>query len=109
VSLGADGALLVTNTQVAHAEAHGAAPRSTVGAGDAILAGFLAGGGEGVAALREAVAWGFAAVHIEGSHVPHVTRTHRDAVQVHDTVDLNRTLRQAVPMPLGSTDDSERP
>jgi 1-phosphofructokinase len=100
VSLGPDGALLVSDTEVAHAEAHVAAPRSTVGAGDALLAGCLAGGGEGVAALREAVAWGSAAVQIEGSHVPHVTQTHRDAVRIHDPVNLDRTLRQGVARPL---------
>jgi 1-phosphofructokinase len=101
VSLGADGAVLVTDTQMVHAEARVAAPRSTVGAGDALLAGCLAGGGEGIAALREAVAWGSAAVQVEGSHVPHVTRVHRDAVHVHDTVDANRTLRQGAPTLLG--------
>ncbi len=102
VSLGVDGALLVTDRRVAHAEAHVAAPRSTVGAGDALLAGCLAGGGEGVAALREAVAWGSAAVQVEGSHVPHVTRTHRDAVRVHDAVDVDRTLLQGAPTRHGS-------
>jgi 1-phosphofructokinase len=103
VSLGVDGALLVTDRRVVHAEAHVAAPRSTVGAGDALLAGCLAGGGEGVAALREAVAWGSAAVQVEGSHVPHVTRTHRDAVRVHDAVDVDRTLLQGAPTRHGPT------
>jgi 1-phosphofructokinase len=93
VSLGPDGALLVDGTQVVHAEAHVPAPRSTVGAGDALLAGCLAGGGQGIAALREAVAWGSAAVQVEGSHVPHITQAHRDAVQVHITVDANRPLQ----------------
>ncbi len=94
VSLGADGALLVTDTAAVHAEAHVAAPRSTVGAGDALLAGCIAGGGEGVVALREAVAWGSAAVQVEGSHVPHITPDDRDAVRVHDPVDAGRTLRR---------------
>jgi 1-phosphofructokinase len=107
VSLGADGALLVTDTEMAHAEAHVSAPRSTVGAGDALLAGCLAGGGAGVAALREAVAWGSAAVQVEGSHVPKVTRTYRDAVHVHDAVDVNRTLRQGTRTPPGWTNDAE--
>ena len=107
VSLGADGALLVTDSQAVHAEAHVAAPRSTVGAGDALLAGCLAGGGDGVAALREAVAWGSAAVQVEGSHVPKVTGAYRDAVHVHHAVDVHRTLRQIGSMPLATTTGAE--
>jgi hypothetical protein len=40
------------------------------------------------------VAWGSAAVQVEGSHVPHITPDDRDAVRVHDPVDTGRTLRQ---------------
>jgi 1-phosphofructokinase len=40
---------------------------SAVGAGDALLAGFLAAGGHGPAALRAAVSWGAAAVQHEGT------------------------------------------
>lgn len=94
VSLGPDGALLVSATELAHAEARISAPRSTVGAGDALLAGFLAAGGDGVTALREAVAWGAAAVSLEGSRVPPVNDGNRDAVQVHSHVDLDRALCQ---------------
>ncbi len=107
VSLGADGALLVTDSQVVHAEAHVAAPRSTVGAGDALLAGCLAGGGDGVAALREAVAWGSAAVQVEGSHVPQVTQAYRDTVRVHHAVDVDRTLRQIGSIPPATATGAE--
>lgn len=93
VSLGADGAVMVTGSGAVHAEAHVATPRSTVGAGDALLAGCLAGGGHGVAALREAVAWASAAVQVPGSHVPVITPDHRAAVRVHDPVDVGRVLR----------------
>jgi 1-phosphofructokinase len=41
-----------------------------VGAGDAMLAGFLAGGGHGAEALTEALAWGAAAVLQPGSGMP---------------------------------------
>src|SRR5699024_21031 len=43
VSLGADGALLVTAEDVVHARAAITAPLSTVGAGDCMLAGLLRG------------------------------------------------------------------
>jgi 1-phosphofructokinase len=70
VSLGADGAVLVDGGGVRLARAAPVEPRSTVGAGDALLAGFLAAGARGPAALAEAVAWGTAAVALPGSRMP---------------------------------------
>jgi len=73
VSLGGDGALLVTPSMTAHAVAQVAAPLSTVGAGDALLAGYLYATGSGstpVDALRTGVAWGAAAVSLPGSRMP---------------------------------------
>jgi 1-phosphofructokinase len=69
VSLGADGALLVDSDVVA-ARCDVVQPRSTVGAGDCLLAGFLSAGGEGVEALLTAVRWASAAVALPGSGVP---------------------------------------
>lgn len=85
VSLGRDGALLVDSLGVMHASASVTNPKSTVGAGDALLAGYLAGSlsheGDRAGALREAVAWGSAAVRVEGSHVPVITDADRAAVR----------------------------
>ena len=100
VSLGSDGALLVDAEGVLHAEAFVATPRSTVGAGDALLAGYLAGtlmaGADRVAALREAVAWGSGALRLDGSRVPMITDADRAAVVLDDTPDLDRRLRKHV-------------
>jgi 1-phosphofructokinase len=85
-SLGADGALLVEPDRAHHGGAEVSAQRSTVGAGDAMLAGFLAAGGSGVEALAEAVAWGTAAVSLPGSRMPGPTDLDRDAVK---TTQLN--------------------
>jgi 1-phosphofructokinase/6-phosphofructokinase 2 len=73
VSLGGDGALLVTPSVTAHAVAPVHAPLSTVGAGDALLAGYLyatGGGSSAVDALCTGVAWGAAAVSLPGSRMP---------------------------------------
>lgn len=73
VSLGRDGALLVTPTETALAFASIRAPMSTVGAGDALLAGYLYATGNGSTAqdaLRTGVAWGAAAVSLPGSRMP---------------------------------------
>ena len=73
VSLGGQGALLVSPSVVAHAVAPVSAPLSTVGAGDALLAGYLyatGGGSSAEEALRTGVAWGAAAVSLPGSRMP---------------------------------------
>ena len=70
VSLGRDGAVLVDDDGAAHAQSSPLTPVSNVGAGDATLAGFLAAGGAGRVALRQAVAWGAAAVRLPGSAMP---------------------------------------
>ncbi len=56
--------MLVDDDGVLTGEAPVASPRSTVGAGDALLAGFLAVGARGARALTEALAWGAAAVRM---------------------------------------------
>lgn len=63
VSLGSEGAVLVGEDAVLAAEAPPVRVRTTVGAGDALLAGYLSHVGSGpVEALRHAVAFGAAAV-----------------------------------------------
>ncbi|MDQ1673426.1 MAG: 1-phosphofructokinase [Frankiaceae bacterium] len=91
-SLGADGALLVDADGAHHGEATVLNPRSTVGAGDALLAGFLAGGGAGPHALREALAWGAAAVSLPGSRMPTPADLDHSSVRLHPSVDSNRNL-----------------
>ncbi|MFL6127359.1 1-phosphofructokinase family hexose kinase [Actinophytocola sp.] len=98
-SLGADGAVLVgwqgqqgTVEGVRYGDSpvdHGV---STVGAGDAMLAGFLAGGVTGVDPLVEALSWGAAAVRLPGSRMPGPRDVDRASVRVHASVDLTRAL-----------------
>jgi 1-phosphofructokinase len=67
VSLGADGALLVTASRVVHGIAPVDRVVSTVGAGDAMLAGYLSATAETDDALGTALAWGAAAVQHHGT------------------------------------------
>jgi 1-phosphofructokinase len=94
ISAGPDGALLVTDELICHAAATVTAIRSTVGAGDALLAGFIAGRADGAEALAEATAWAAAALGVPGSHVPAVTGAHRATVALSQAVDLARPLQQ---------------
>ena len=73
VSLGGQGALLVSESVIAHAVAPVSTPLSTVGAGDALLAGYLYATSTGsgtVEALSAGVSWGAAAVSLPGSRMP---------------------------------------
>lgn len=91
VSLGADGALFVDAATAAHAEARVADATNPVGAGDALLAGFLAAGAR-VDALPVAVAWAVAAVRSRGTRMRAVTEADRAAVVVHGRIDPSRRL-----------------
>lgn len=92
VSLGPDGALLVDARTASHAEASVDDVVNTVGAGDALLAGFLAAGGE-QDALGIAVAWSVAAIRSPGTRMRAVTTADRGAVIVHQRIDASRRLR----------------
>lgn len=73
ISLGARGALLACPTGVFFSPAPAIAPRSTIGAGDSSIAGFLAAlsrGADAAACLRTAVAFGSAACLTDGTRPP---------------------------------------
>jgi len=109
-SLGGDGAVLVDADGATHAEARVDHPRSTVGAGDALLAGFLSryaepagpapAAGSAVLdaapaareALVAALSWGAAATCLPGSRMPGPDDVAAVAVTLHDRCDLQRHL-----------------
>lgn len=91
VSLGADGALLVDAAGALHGEAPVEVLRGAVGAGDALLAGYLAGG-EGRDGLVEGLAWGAAACSLPGTRMPSPEDLRRDSVRIHPTVQHDRPL-----------------
>jgi 1-phosphofructokinase len=93
-SLGADGAVLVEATGAVFGSAVVERPRSAVGAGDAMLAGFLAGGGSGPDALAEALAWGAAAASLPGSRMPTPDDLDHAAVRLADQIDRARPLKE---------------
>lgn len=95
VSLGRDGAILVTEHTEAHAIATVTDPVSTVGAGDCMLAGFLCGldrGEEPTQALARGVAWGAAAVRLPGTEVPTPRDLEHIQVTESSTLPLERPL-----------------
>ncbi len=95
VSMGADGAVLVTADHWLHAVAAVGTPQSSVGAGDCLLAGFLdalSSKRELDEALELGVAWGAAAVALPGSEVPTPVQVNRVQVQVNRVPDPSRRV-----------------
>lgn len=96
VSLGAEGALLVGPGGMLMGESPVAQIRSTVGAGDSFLAGFLSrftvDETDIDGALAEALTWGAAATRLPGSAVPGPTDLDRSIVQLVWQPDLDRPL-----------------
>jgi len=96
VSLGSDGAVLVGPAGVIVGESHVGRPRSTVGAGDCFLAGFLSKFSvdetDVDAALLEALAWGAAAASLPGTAVPGPGDIDYSHVQLVWQPDLDRPL-----------------
>jgi 1-phosphofructokinase len=88
-SLGADGAVLVDDDGVLVGGAPVDRPRSAVGAGDALLAGFLAAGAKGTDALTEALAWAAAAVSLPGSRMPGPGDLQRHRVRIYPPEELS--------------------
>jgi 1-phosphofructokinase family hexose kinase len=91
VSLGPDGAVLVDRDGASHAEANIGDMVNSVGAGDALLAGYLAAGG-GHAALGPAVAWSVAACRTPGTQMRAVQPEDLAAVTVNPGPRANRRL-----------------
>lgn len=86
VTLGAAGAVLVDRTGAWMATPPPITPRSTVGAGDSSLAGYLraeVGGAEPPQRLQMAVAYGSAAASLPGSALPSPTQIDLKAVRVY--------------------------
>jgi 1-phosphofructokinase len=96
VSLGSDGAVLVTPDVTLIGESVVAKPRSTVGAGDSFLAGFLSkftrNESDVRSAFLEALAWGAASTSLPGSAVPAPTDIDYTNVQLVWQPDLDRPL-----------------
>ena len=96
VSLGRDGAVLVDGETLVHARATVERPRSTVGAGDCMLAGLLhdlSVGADAASALRTGVLWGAAAVQLPGSRVPGPDDLHDIPIAVTTSPDRSLAVR----------------
>ena len=96
VSLGGSGALAVSDEGVVYARAEKTKPVSTVGAGDALLAGFLYGKTQNLplaSCLELGVKFGTAAVQLPGSKMPtpediqHVTVTFCEHIDLDEAVE----------------------
>jgi 1-phosphofructokinase len=105
-SLGGDGAVLVDADGALWGRAPVAKVVSTVGAGDAMLAGYLSCRGNRTEALATALQWGAAAVQHEGTlFSPNTSHT---PVTVTDAVDLTQALHDHDPTISAATAAAQR-
>lgn len=114
VSLGSDGAILVSPDQVIHGRLLSAEVRNTVGAGDSLLAGLLAGSrrntaggsaGLDAACLTEALAWARASLRSETTAFAPATDADRDAVEL-STIVVDGELVDGSLLDAGLVDES---
>jgi len=84
VSLGPDGAVWVDADAALHGSVTPVTPVNTAGAGDALLAGWLAGPPEPAERLRNAVAWGTAACLLPSTAGDVLATAHPSRVQIYD-------------------------
>ncbi len=103
ISLGPDGALLVSPGGVSHGELQVATIANTVGAGDALLAGFLAAGAEGVEGLAGALAWSSAAIRSPQTSMAPLSQADWDAVSIRESIDEQRILEDDEASSVGPT------
>lgn len=92
-SLGPDGAVLASADGAWHATTPPIAVRSAVGAGDALVAGLLAAGGDGPDALRTGVAYAVGAARLPGTQFPRPEDLDLGAVAVCE-IDADRPLTE---------------
>lgn len=97
VSLGADGAVLVDQAGALHGTAPVPQVINTVGAGDALLAGYLqtayAGQGTRESALANGLRWGAVAVQHAGTVLPELTDEQRTVAVSVGPIEMARELR----------------
>lgn len=92
-SLGGDGVLLVDDAGALYGRATGIPVVNSVGAGDALLAGFMAGGPDRTERLRTAVLWASSAVACPTTLFP-VRTEFLEGIQVTGAPDLGLLLRE---------------
>ena len=90
-SLGADGALFIDKSGVIHVEPEEKVVGVPVGAGDILLATFIAGGADSDA-LPAAVSWSAASVPLEGTAIPTVSQAARVKVKINSELERGRSL-----------------
>ncbi len=93
-SMGADGALLITEDSATHCEPIEKVSGTPVGAGDILLGIFIAAGCD-VAALQAAIAWSAASVPLPGTSIPSPAQAGAVSVRTRDDFDRTRVLVEA--------------
>lgn len=95
VSLGSDGAIYIDDTKVVHGEVKVDAVRSSVGAGDCLLAGFIAEGGDIKDRLERALKWAGATISLPGSLMAGPSDVGDCSVRISASIEEGRLIRDS--------------
>ncbi|MDA8027072.1 MAG: 1-phosphofructokinase family hexose kinase [Actinomycetota bacterium] len=92
ITLGSDGAVFMNQSTILYGEVRPSRVESAVGAGDALLAGFLSTEANERAKFKEGLAWAAAAIALPGTKLPKANQISRSAVYIHDRIDLAKQM-----------------
>ncbi|MDA8276690.1 MAG: 1-phosphofructokinase [Actinomycetota bacterium] len=92
VSLGQDGAIYIDAKEVVHGEVKVKEVKSSVGAGDCLLAGFLAEEGDIAERLSRALKWAGATISLPGSLMAGPSDVVDTKVTINSTIEENRVI-----------------
>jgi len=93
-SLGPDGAVVVSPEATIHGRVDVRQVRNTVGAGDTLLAGYLAEPGDAISSLRRALAWARAAVRSPLTAMATPEDADFGAVTIHEVLAMDMALTE---------------
>ncbi|MDA8277431.1 MAG: 1-phosphofructokinase [Actinomycetota bacterium] len=92
ITMGSDGALFMNQSTIIYGEVRPIRVESAVGAGDALLAGFLSTEANERAKFTEGLAWAAATIALPGTKLPKANQISRSSVYIHDRIDLARPM-----------------
>jgi 1-phosphofructokinase len=96
VSLGEDGAIYIDDERVVHGEVKVDAVKSSVGAGDCLLAGFIAEEGDVEVRLARALRWAGATISLPGSLMAGPSDIGDCAIAINTSIEEGRLIQSSI-------------
>ncbi|MDA8196819.1 MAG: 1-phosphofructokinase family hexose kinase [Actinomycetota bacterium] len=92
VTMGGDGAVFMNRSTIIYGEVRPIRIESAIGAGDALLAGFLSTESDERVKFTEGLAWAAATIALPGTKLPKANQINKSSVYIHDRIDLAKPI-----------------